>query len=252
MMKDSKEANRVYWSEILFRTHIAACTSILRLYRWWCALDHCIGSQNYLGFAGSLRAFFEASADTFYTLRNVPLTLARDSSHIKEALAGVAQHMLVNKALEDSLLLLLACFRKRYAGVGPKQKPLSTSKYLEGLQAPEYANLRACYEELCEAVHPAADSVMLFINPLNLTGSRIELAPTQDEEHILHIVRDYSDGISHAWEIGFNMPLLSLKVLERLGPGNLRVDLIAGLPLDDLPIWKKIKDELEGVSYERH
>jgi hypothetical protein len=243
IVANPQRAAAVYWAEIISRAHIAACTSLLRLARWWGQIDYGVEASNFFAFASGLRGFIEASGDAAYTLTAVPATLARDAGYIRQSLAGRAKTMMVNGELEG-LLLHHSHASKRYAAAGPKQKALHSQSYLETLRGAEYENLRDCYAELCETVHPAADSVLIFLEPLTEDGGSIKLVSTADDAHIQHIIEMYSDGISHVWELGINMALLTLRVINRIGPPNLRVEYIEELDLSGIPSWKRMEPVL--------
>jgi hypothetical protein len=82
MSEDLTRASGVYWKEMLYRAHIVCLVSAFKTLRWIESLDSTF--ENYYGFCASLRGLVESCADTFYTLRSTPLTLAKDFFVIKE------------------------------------------------------------------------------------------------------------------------------------------------------------------------
>jgi hypothetical protein len=86
MKKQFAITNAIYTQEILFRSHIAAITTIIRNEKWINGIILGLDNSNYYVFSSSLRGLTEAAADSVYTLQLVPLTIAQNY-HI-EAIGG--------------------------------------------------------------------------------------------------------------------------------------------------------------------
>ncbi len=55
LSRDLGEGMRVYWAEMLQRTHLAAVTAVLRSRQWLWGVQHAIAQENFLMFAAGLR-----------------------------------------------------------------------------------------------------------------------------------------------------------------------------------------------------
>jgi hypothetical protein len=101
---------QIYWNEILGRAHLTAATAILRSRYWVDALRLGATENNLLSFAAAFRGLIESAADSWTTLRLVPVTLARDHPQILQALSGnVRMQLFLAPALEDALIHLFLC-----------------------------------------------------------------------------------------------------------------------------------------------
>src|SRR5262249_26255920 len=76
------EVNRIYWTEMLGRVHLASCTSLRRNLGWIEAVAICYEANNYLGFTASLRALIESIGDSAEVLAKMPKNVAKHHSMI--------------------------------------------------------------------------------------------------------------------------------------------------------------------------
>src|SRR5687768_8377286 len=75
-LPDDGERVKVYCSEIMYRAHWAAATSLLRTHRWAHGVLLAASAGNYLSFAASFRGLLESAGDIADALQHVPLTIA--------------------------------------------------------------------------------------------------------------------------------------------------------------------------------
>src|SRR5262249_41369594 len=158
----------VYWSEILYRAHMAAASALLRTHRWLAGAVSAIHRPNILSHAANLRGLLEACADTYHSLRVVPGALAGWHAEIRRALAG-EQDKVWTTDLEDTLIHFLYGRKVARGETAPdSHRALCSRDYLDSLReafqryaidsaAAELAPSRVgeCYGRLCELVHPA-------------------------------------------------------------------------------------------------
>src|SRR5688572_24238752 len=85
---DPKAASAQYWLEMLFRSHMAAVSSLLRSHAWLQGMHRGIADRNVLVFAASMRGFAESASDTVDGLGSVAITLADNFRRIDSILEG--------------------------------------------------------------------------------------------------------------------------------------------------------------------
>jgi len=83
-----REANKIYVQELLFRSHIAAITTLFRNEKWMQGLRSAVECKNFFVFCASLRGLVESAADSKYSLIHVPGTLRDHFSPFYSALHG--------------------------------------------------------------------------------------------------------------------------------------------------------------------
>ena len=113
------ERNQVYWSEILFRTHFAACTGMLRLNEWLHGSERALADGNVLMLAAGIRGFLEACADTFHGFSDVASTLADCHMVARKAINGEFAEQLALAPELESALIHFSYARKLSPGEGP-------------------------------------------------------------------------------------------------------------------------------------
>jgi hypothetical protein len=160
---DMKEAMRVYWTEMLYRVHLAVATSLIRHQRWLAGALQAGLDQNLFPFGSCLRGFIESAADSRHTLIQVPFTLAENSRAIDRALAGLLETGLLIEELEDRLVHYSHARRltkgeQEQAPAYLRAKP--AAEYISAFEGGLREQLREFYGRLCEVTHPAALSVM--------------------------------------------------------------------------------------------
>jgi|RhiMetdeSRZDD1v2_1073273.scaffolds.fasta_scaffold920508_1 hypothetical protein len=105
--RDFARVNRIFWTEMLERTHLAAVTAILRNHQWIAGIKLAIAGKNLLTFAAGFRGLIESAADSATALKDVPTTIARDHSKILRAVSGQFAEALLNVTqLEDESLVI--------------------------------------------------------------------------------------------------------------------------------------------------
>ena len=82
------EAPRIYWYELLARTHIGAHLSLSRTSAWLKGVDTAWTAPNFLLYAAAMRGLLESCADSWFAFRFAPMTLATHHYHIFRALRG--------------------------------------------------------------------------------------------------------------------------------------------------------------------
>jgi len=236
---EALEAIKTMWTEILYRSHWAASTSILRTHRWVHAALNAATAANYIEFSSSLRGFLESGGDTFDGLKDVATTLAEHSSHITKHLNKEKAELLLISGLEEKLIHFTHARRLAKSHSFPEyHEAKPTTEYIRQLQELNETVVLECYSELCQITHPAALSLSCF---LDYDGENLFiLRNNKDLALITDLCRRYSDVINKIFHISVNAPMLILKVLNRFpvpGVATPNVELIDS----EAPAWLKIE-----------
>ncbi|ENU79711.1 hypothetical protein F975_02340 [Acinetobacter sp. ANC 3789] len=227
----------IYWSEIIQRLHLSGVTTILRLKKWYEAIDCAYKSKNYYGFCASLRGLLEACADSFYSIGKVLIPISENFSHIKLALEGNVEKVLISHELENELIHYIYGRKLSENERGEFQdshKAKQVREYLNSLQSESLNNL---YSELCQVSHPSLMSFAPF------------LISTSDEELCLHnlcldeelnnkILDEYRATIYDTTLFALGPSLCSLKL----------VNLLAGSFLEALKTNDKALETIHEYS----
>jgi hypothetical protein len=215
---DPAEAARVYWREILYRAHLAAVTALARHARWIAAcLQHYGAEPNYLGFACCFRGLLEAAADTFYSLRGVPLTIASSIELVQRAIRGqLDTGAYIAGEIEQLLIHFLYARRlDRASPIAPGHKAETAAAYVQCLIDQNDDSVRRMYEELCGLTHPAAASVawMLKTSP---DLALLQFGGAEDGRCVRELVDRHSRAIKTVAAIPLDISVCTLRVLNRL------------------------------------
>jgi hypothetical protein len=235
------EGIRVYWLEMLYRAHWAAASNILRHKRWHDAcLKLYMNEPNFLGFTASLRGLLEAGADAYYSLHAVPLTLAQNHSAIMESLSGHATSFAVCEDIET--MLIHYQFGRRIAkgeSASPGHKAASADTYIRAADGTGRTEMKDLYAELCQVVHPAAQSVMWMVAG---SGESYLLTAGDDKGWILNLCRRHAMAIENLHMLSINTCILILKVLNKFSLHELWTDGVKSIQMGNLPAWIRIQN----------
>lgn len=204
-IEDAEIAATIYWSEMLFRIHVILLISSFKTLRWLEAMDN--NHSNYYGFCSSLRGLIESVSDTFYTLRNVPLTIARDIDAIKKQIAGNSSVLITHATLESELLHYIQATKldKSIKDSYPKSfNSKQIREYLDSLDDPKLIKL---YSYLCGISHPAYESNQIFVfldkgdtivcnDSYALESELIDLTIEENSETISNLFRAYMNNLT--------------------------------------------------------
>ena len=161
MQLDPDAAARVYWREMIYRSEVVALASAFKAARWVEAVEE--SRSNYYSFTSSLRGAIESFADSVYTLKYVPLTLARDHCAISKQLRGRSLVLTTHGPLEERLLHFVQAkrFAPKVAIPDPEvHRARTVRQYLEAFDIEPVHRL---YSYLCGVVHPAYEGLPDFV-----------------------------------------------------------------------------------------
>jgi len=233
------EAN-IYWSEMLFRIHIIVLVSSFKTLRWIEAMDN--NSSNYYGFCSSLRGLIESVADTFYTLRNIPLTIARDFVVIKKQINENSGVLITHGKLESELLHYIQATKldKSQKDICPKSfNSKQIREYLDSVDDPQIISL---YSFLCGISHPAFESNQIFL--FSEKGDTIVCNDSFALESGLidAVIEKNSKTISNLFRIYMNNLVSVILLLNEFKIDKICFDISIENEFKKNEIWKEISE----------
>lgn len=250
-IKDLTTLNQIYWKELLFRAYWAAALNIMRHQRWQAA---CVAAftpcPNLLSFTAALRGLVEASADAFYSLRPVPVTLAENQDLIEPALQGTLQDVGIIQELEDRLIHFV--YGRKLAKTEKATTPnshvaLEPKEYRNAMGLPEMERIgfAQLYDELCGFCHPTGFSLaFLWHQDVRENATTVHITSGRDDERILAFCRKFENTIQLALSLSVTASALCLKMLNRFSLLEVRSATIERWNFDDIPAWRKIEASL--------
>lgn len=206
-IKDPKKQICIYWTEILYRCHIVSLVSIFKITRWLESMDNNV--NNYYGFCSNLRSLIESCADSFFTLRSVPLTIANDYKLIKEILNCNSPILTIHEKLESTLLHFIDGTKLNKEQKKEFPKYFNAEHITDYLKTFEDGNdeIIKLYRFLCGISHPASESTKMFLflhkgdtyvcgDSYNLESNLVEDLLDQNKESLLKMIRTISGNIN--------------------------------------------------------
>lgn len=233
----------VYWIEILYRSHWAATSNLIRYIKWFeLCYDSSVIKPNYIAFCSGLRGLLECSADTYEALGSVPLTLAHASKHIEDALLRrPVLTKVVSEELEDSLIHFSYARKLQKLEGAPKSHEAKTASYyisqLDSMDLP----LKSLYSELCQVVHPAHQSTAWLVGRKDQFYT---IRESEDLAFILDLCERYRGCIEYMQTSSVNISLFIFKVLNRFVCSNLHNSSAEKYDMSQSPLKKKIQDAM--------
>jgi hypothetical protein len=235
------EANCVYVSELLYRTHFAAAATVVRSVRWAQGVEAAVAAGLLLPMCANLRGLLEAAADSHHSLKGVYTTLAEARTLFNRALGHTLHDRLVTAAELESVLIHFSHARrltkKEKDGFSPEHQAKEAKTYLAELDSYAPGGWYVWYQELCEYAHPAASSTAYMILPE--ANESFVFSPKLEAAAIERLLRDWRSRIPEVLRVSLLPALLVLKVLTffRLSPVHTRA--IRKFDFSDVPAWQK-------------
>jgi len=167
------------------------------------------------------------------------LTLADNHAAIKEMLSGRATSFAISQELED-MLIHFHYGRKTAKGetVPDSHKAATADTYLRAADGSGRTHMKDLYAELCQVVHPAAQSVLWMTVGSDETGV---LTGGEDKAWILDLCKRHVTAIDGVHMQSINTCVLILKVLNRFPVRELWAEHVNSVGMDNVPAWSKIQ-----------
>lgn len=240
---DIVDSNYTYWIEILYRSHWAATSNLIRHNKWH---ELCCNSSlikpNYIAFCSGLRGLLECAADTYDALGGVPLTLAHASKHIENALMRrPVSSRAVSEELENSLIHFSYARKLQKLEVAPKSHEAKTaSNYISLLDSVDLP-LKNLYSELCQVVHPAHQSTAWLVER---TEQYYTIRKSDDQIFILDLCERYKECIEYIQMSPINISMFIFKVLNKSKCSELHNLSAEKYDMSQSALHKKIQDAI--------
>lgn len=242
MKKQFARTNAIYTQEILFRSHIAAITTIIRNEKWIDGIVLGIDNSNYYVFSSSLRGLTEAAADSVYTLQLVPLTIAQNYYMMQEALHEKIDNVIVcSEELESALIHFTHAMKQsKKANVPYYHKAKTSKEYLSELNIDGSGDVNNLYDELCQVTHPAERTVAMFTHLIEGTEDKYTIRTNLDLLLIKELINKHSRAFSVIFEMSFNSALLTLRVLNMFNDKRIYTKGVDDINFENVSGFKKI------------
>lgn len=139
--------------------------------------------NNFITFASTFRGLIESAADAYYSLADVPMTLAENHRKIIRALEGNLDAVLLAGVLEEKLIHFIYARKIEKGEVVPDYLQAKSARaYLSELQQAKEGYIHDCYSELCQITHlPGSDKHPIIcsipIHPAQLCRGLLLLPP---------------------------------------------------------------------------
>ncbi len=152
----------IYWCEILYRTHLAAATSLIRFSQWVSGAHQSSEDGYLMALAACYRGLIESAADTWDGLGSVGVTLAENGNAVEDGLRVELAQVVMSTELEDSLIHFQFARKTRRGEDAPSSHQAKrVADYLTPLVRIE-PQFQLLYGRLCDTTHPGASSVLAF------------------------------------------------------------------------------------------
>ena len=231
---DISQGMKMYWIEILLRAHMSASVSILRFERWMDGVIKSFANKNFFVFSASFKSLIESAADTYYTLKDVPYDLAKNSKMIINSILGHQNTIIVSKELEDTLIDFLS----KKEDIPNALRSESTVHYLKKIENTQSGPIIDFYSKLCGITQPASSSIAFFFLPDN--ERNCILMNGLDEEYIAAFVEGFKSTISDIFQLSLQTSFVTLKTLNLFPHAKLHTPIMDQIDLPKIDAWNNI------------
>lgn len=244
--KNLQEANKIYVQELLFRSHIAAITTLLRNEKWMQGLQSALKDNNYFMFAASLRGLVESAADSMYCLIQVPGTIRDHFIGFDSALKGKFNAGLIICEQLEEILIHYSHGKKQPKGSSAPDAHFakSSQEYLRALDDPNCTDVRDLYSELCEVTHPAERTVSIFITRRSENSQDHVINRDLDEFFIKDLLERHNRAFINVFQMSFNAALLSLYALNNFQDKRFYTPGMADVNMSKVPAFRELEKSM--------
>jgi hypothetical protein len=249
MKTDFREGMRIYWSEILYRAHIAAATSIIRSRRWLDGLLREDEASNFLVCAASLRGLLEAAADTSTSLGPVPESLAQQFLSIEAMLDKRCDKVIISSELEDALIHYMYARKPQHKDLPSSHIAKSPQEYRSTLERGEVPRVGELYSFLCDVTHPGATSVQYLLEYKDESRESVGWLLSERDAYrriVSWLMQEFEDTLISTLMFAFNPGLVTLRILNYFSLTEIHTPTLANWNLDNIPLWKKCSQHLRN------
>ena len=116
-------------------------------------------------------------------------------------------------------------------------KAASAAKYISAIDHEDYP-VKDLYSELCQVVHPAAQSLFWFTN---VGSERVKISWPDDSEVILDLCSRHAESIEWIQQQSANIGIFILQVLNEFPLPSLHTKSTTDIKLHSINLYNKIK-----------
>jgi hypothetical protein len=240
------EMNRVYWTEMLYRSHWASAGSILRIQRWLSGYHLAYSQSNLLAAAACARGLIEAAADSEHTLGAVPLSLARDHASITAALGETLIAPFVSPELEERLIHFTHARKTSKSETAPSshiaRQVVQYRARLDQIE-PRVVHL---YGYLCDLTHPGASSVLSYAEALSMNAELMQFSVAAETRALRDLNSDFLKLASSVLMFGLNPAFVTLKLLNAFPLVQIHTSGANTLDLEEIRLWQEVSGLLRA------
>jgi hypothetical protein len=236
-----QEIMPIYVREILYRSHIAAITSVCKTWRWMKGMLAGAREANLFVYAASFRGLIECVADAHDALGVVVNTIAVRHIAIGAVLNGHAETMPILGELEQ-VLIHYSHATKKPEKSAPGSKPIQ--QYLNGIDF--VIGIKECYAELCDITHPGAKAVSFFFTSEDMRA--FQFRDSNDIDCIRMLSRKYKEMLARLISVVCTPAFVVLRALRTLGMDELSISNAGEVSLDGVGLWEWIKKEFPTIE----
>jgi hypothetical protein len=239
-----EHAGRVYWTEMLYRAHMASVAAVFRTTRWIEVAIREYEAGSLYGCASACRSLIESAGDIGLSLSSVALTLADNKDKVKAEINGrVTGPLMISQELEDSLIHFTHARKVKNSEEAPEShKAMQSYKYVDYVDRMKVAGVQQLYARLCEIVHPAAESVSVTFVP---KGDAWIVDPFNEGIVLHNLLAENRSTLSGVVMASYNAPLLILKTLHSFDLFT-KLSGLRKYQFDDIPAWGRIDSVLRS------
>jgi len=243
-IKNPELMNSLYWKEILYRSHIVCLLTLIKCNKWIDGIILSKEAHHYYSLCANLRGFIESCADSFYTTRNIPKTMATNFEVIQRSINMNSQIVLINDLLENTLLHFIQGTKlsKEDKAKYPENYNAKTIKeYLSSISSDENDRIIQLYDYLCGITHPALESTSLFLFLYN--GETIVSADcnAMENELVENILNCFADTLTQLFTIINTNIYETLKLLNCFDLAEVGTMIYCDNVISTLVSWKEIE-----------
>ena len=125
----------------------------------------------------------------------------------------------------------------------------SSQEYLQFISATkdESEEVQRCYRFLCDATHPAATTVWMWLAPDDPAGLQYKISANQGAGLIEGFLQEYPSMTLDLLMFAFNPPVMTLNMLNYFPVDSLHTPELLTWNLDGIPGWVKCRNELQRL-----
>lgn len=236
------EANKNYVLEIIYRFHAASLITLRRNFSWIDSIESSRGNSIFFAYCASLRGFIESSADSYYSLRNVPQNLATYFKIMKHCIGGEESIYIHQfKELEDWGIHFLEAGKYEDKSLPEEHFKAKTNwEYLNVIDSEKKLKpVYPLYQKLCQITHPSRETTYLYFKEKDSIWT---VGSISEFDEITKLENSYNIEYEEIFQKSFNSALLSLWVIDQFSIEGLRCSEIRRINFENIEEFRKIKN----------